>query len=82
MPLVERKPSLGVILTIRPFHELGGDGDDPIADIQFEDDRHIGQFPLPKEPIFETGQRVTVTPETTPVGNKGGSHTIYIITSK
>lgn len=79
MPLVERQPSLGVILTIRPLHELGGEGDKPIADIQFEDDKHIGQFPLPRELIFKIGQRVIVTPETTFVGDKGGSYTIYQI---
>lgn len=82
MPLVEKEPSPGIILTIRPYHALGGDSDDPIADIQFEDDGHIGQFPLPRVPVFESGQKVTVTPETTFIGDKGGSLTRYAINSQ
>jgi len=81
MQKIEGNPSSGIITEIHPLHGLGGDGNDPIAFVR-HDKGNIGWYPLPRDGNFESGQRIIVTPITEFVGQKGGSLTIYQITSE
>lgn len=76
--IIEGEPLRATITEIHPFSEIGGDGNFPIGFLDHEDG-HRGEYPLPRNRTFHTGQRVVVTAQTWRVGRKGGSHTRYRI---